>query len=336
MAHADALRQEPTIRLGISTCLLGENVRFDGGHKRDPFLTDILGQYVTWVPVCPEVEMGMSVPRESIRLEGDPASPRLVGPKSGTDYTPAMRRWSQSRLEELAALDLHGYVLKKNSPSCGLFRVRVYNERGMPHRNGGGLYAQALVAQFPLLPVEEEGRLNDMGLRENFIERIFAYYRWTRLLRENPSPGGLVRFHTAHKLTLMAHSPVHYREMGRLVAQAGTEPWEELTAAYGKMLMEGLGVMGTRGKHTNALQHLMGFLKNHLSGDDKQELLGLIEDYRLGLVPLIVPLTLLKHHLNRHPVPDWAPAGLSHPLSQGIDVAKPRLTSRDFEESVLR
>jgi uncharacterized protein YbgA (DUF1722 family) len=183
----------------------------------------------------------------------------------------------------------------------------------MAQRNGMGIFPRELMNPFPLLPIEEEGRLNDMPLRENFIERVFAYYRWTQMLDEEPTPGGLVRFHTAHKLTLMAHpsngtragSPKHYTEMGRLVADAGNRAWDELTAEYGAQLMEGLAVMGTRGKHVNVVQHLMGFLKNHLASDDKQELLGLIEDYRQGLVPLIVPLTLLKHHLSRYPVPDW-------------------------------
>jgi uncharacterized protein YbgA (DUF1722 family) len=175
----------------------------------------------------------------------------------------------------------------------------------MAQRNGTGMFPREVMKRFPLLPLEEEGRLNDLPLCENFIERVFAYYRWTRMLDEEPTAGGLVKFHTAHKLTLMAHSPKHYTEMGRLVADAGKRDWEELTAEYGAMLMEGLGVMGTRGKHVNVLQHLMGYLKNHLSSEDKQELLGLIEDYRQGLLPLIVPLTLLKHHLNRHAVPDW-------------------------------
>jgi uncharacterized protein YbgA (DUF1722 family) len=175
----------------------------------------------------------------------------------------------------------------------------------MAQRNGTGMFPREVMNRFPLLPLEEEGRLNDMPLRENFIERIFAYYRWTKLLDEEPTPGGLVKFHTAHKLTLMAHSPKHYTEMGRLVADAGKRNWDQLTAEYGAMLMEGLAVMGTRGKHVNVLQHLMGYLKNDLSSEDKQELLGLIEDYRQGLLPLIVPLTLLKHHLNRHPLPDW-------------------------------
>jgi uncharacterized protein YbgA (DUF1722 family) len=175
----------------------------------------------------------------------------------------------------------------------------------MAQRIGTGMFPRAVMNRFPLLPLEEEGRLNDMPLRENFIERVFAYYRWTQMLEQEPTPGGLVKLHTAHKLTLMAHSPAHYQEMGRLVAQAGTLDWDELTAVYGGMLMEGLGVMGTRGKHVNVLQHLMGFLKDHLTSEDKQELLGLIEDYRQGLLPLIVPLTLLKHHLSRYPVPEW-------------------------------
>jgi uncharacterized protein YbgA (DUF1722 family) len=196
---------------------------------------------------------------------------------------------------------------KKDSPSSGLFRVRVYNEHGMAQRNGTGMFPREVMNRFPLLPLEEEGRLNDMPLRENFIERVFAYYRWTEMLDQEPTPGGLVKFHTAHKLTLMAHSPKHYTEMGRLVADAGKRDWDELTAEYGAQLMEGLAVMGSRGKHVNVLHHLMGYLKKDLSSEDKQELLGLIEDYRQGLLPLIVPLTLPKHHLNRYPVPDWVP-----------------------------
>jgi uncharacterized protein YbgA (DUF1722 family)/uncharacterized protein YbbK (DUF523 family) len=305
MSDHDSDPRGPTIRLGISTCLLGEPVRYDGGHKLDRFLVNTLGRFVDWEPVCPEVEMGLPTPRESMRLLGDPVAPRLIAPKSGTDYTEQMQRWAQVRLDELAQVGLHGFVFKKDSPSSGLFRVKVYNEHGMAQRNGTGMFPRAVRNRFPLLPLEEEGRLNDMPLRENFIERVFAYYRWTRLLEEEPTPGGLVRFHTAHKLTLMAHSPKHYSDMGRLVADAGKREWEELTAAYGAKLMQGLAVMGTRGKHVNVLQHLMGYLKNRVASEDKQELLGLVEDFRKGLLPLIVPLTLLKHHLNRHPVPDW-------------------------------
>jgi uncharacterized protein YbgA (DUF1722 family)/uncharacterized protein YbbK (DUF523 family) len=305
MSEGQKHLEEPTICLGVSTCLLGERVRYDGGHKRDLFLVNTLGRYVEWVPVCPEFEIGLGVPRESLRLVGDPEAPRLIAPKSGQDHTERMQTWARERLEELAAVKLHGFVFKKNSPSSGLFRVRVYNDKGMPRRVGMGIFPREVMKRFPLLPLEEEGRLHDMRLRENFIERIFIHYRWTCLLEKEPTPGGLVRFHTAHKLTLMAHSPSHYQEMGRLVAQAGSLPWEEMVETYGRLLMEGLKVLGTPGKHTNVLQHLMGFLKDALSKEDKAELLGLIEDYRQGLVPLIVPLTLLQHHLHRHPVPDW-------------------------------
>jgi len=305
MVMDEARRAGPVIRLGVSTCLLGEKVRYDGGHKLDRFLVGTLGRFVEWVPVCPEVEMGLPVPRESMRLEGDPAAPRLVAPRSGTDHTARMEAWAAARLDELAGEGLHGFVFKKDSPSSGLFRVKVYNEHGMAQRSGTGMFPRAVRARWPLLPLEEEGRLNDLPLRENYIERVFATYRWTSLLDEEPTPGGLVKFHTAHKLTLMAHSPKHYAEMGRLVAKAGTLPWAELSATYGRLLMEGLALLGTRRKHVNVLQHLMGYLKRDLSSEDKQELLGLIEEYRHELVPLIVPLTLLKHHLRRYPVPDW-------------------------------
>ena len=297
--------RDPVIRLGISTCLLGEPVRYDGGHKLDRFLVDTLGKFVEWVPVCPEVEMGLSVPRESMRLIGDPHAPRLIAPRSGADYTDRMVAWARERLERLAALGLCGFVFKKDSPSSGLFRVRVYDEHGSASRTGSGIFTREVMKRFPLLPLEEEGRLNDMPLRENFVERVFACYRWTGLLEQDPTPGGLVRFHTAHKLTLMAHSPKHYQELGRLVAQAGALPWDELIATYGVRFMDGLALLGTRRKHVNVLQHLMGYLKDRLSSEDKQELLALIEDYRQELVPLIAPMTLLQHHLRRHPVPDW-------------------------------
>jgi uncharacterized protein YbgA (DUF1722 family)/uncharacterized protein YbbK (DUF523 family) len=297
--------QDLVIRLGISRCLLGEEVRYDGGHKLDRFLVNTLGQYVEWVPVCPEVEIGLPIPRESLRLVGDPEAPRLVTLKSGQDHTEEMQAWARERLDQLAEIGLHGFVFKSKSPSSGLYRVKVYTEEGMPSHVGTGIFPREVMARFPLLPLEEEGRLHDMHLRENFIDRVFAHYRWTRLLEENPKPGGLVQFHTAHKLTLMAHSPAHYQQMGRLVAQAGTLPWQELAETYGRALMEGLSVMTSPGKHTNVLQHAMGFLKEGLTAEDKAELLDLIEDYRNGLVPLIVPLTLLKHHLDRHEVPDW-------------------------------
>jgi uncharacterized protein YbgA (DUF1722 family)/uncharacterized protein YbbK (DUF523 family) len=295
----------PTLRLGISRCLLGDEVRYDGGHKRDRFLVNELGQYVEWVPVCPEVEIGLPIPRESMRLVGDPDNPRLIAPKSGADYTERMVTWAEGRVRELDSEGLHGFVFKKDSPSSGLYRVRVYDQHGMARRVGTGLFPRQVLHRFPNLPLEEEGRLHDAGLRENFIDRIFTYYRWTEMLEKAPTPGGLVQFHTAHKLTFMAHSPKHYTKMGRLVADAGARDWDKLTTEYAAQLTEGMSAMGTPGKHVNVLQHLMGYLKNDLPSEDKQELLALIEDYRQGLLPLIVPLTLLKHHLSRYPVPEW-------------------------------
>jgi len=246
--------------------------------------------------------MGLGTPRESLRLEGIAGSGRLVAPRSGADHTEAMQRWAGKRLDDLAGLDLHGYVLKKDSPSCGMERVRIYAESGVAQRNGTGLFAAALMERFPDLPVEEEGRLHDMPIRENFIERVFAYARWRAFLAAAPRARDLVAFHARHKLTLLAHDEKTYRRMGRLVAQAGGRNLREILDQYGTLLMQGLQVHATARKHANVLQHLMGYLKKHLDAEDKAELAGHIEDYRKRLVPLVVPVTLLQHHFRRYPV----------------------------------
>lgn len=305
MGNQRAPYPEPSPRLGISSCLLGEEVRFDGGHKRDDFLINTLGRFVEWVLVCPEVEIGLGTPRESLRLEAAPDGPRLVAPRSGLDHTETMRAWARGRLQELAGLNLHGYVFKKDSPSCGLMRVRVYDRNRVPTRTGQGIFAQELTTTLPLLPAEEEGRLREPWIRENFIDRVFGYYRWSRLLVEDPTPSGLVSFQASHKLTLMSHSPKRQRELGRLVADAGKRRIGTLLEEYGRGFMQALSQRATRRKQTNVLQHLTGFLKGQLDGGDKEELLQTIDGYREGLVPLIVPLTLLQHHLRRHEVPDW-------------------------------
>ena len=231
----------PRIRVGVSTCLLGERVRYDGGHKHDRYVTGVLGEYFDeWVPVCPEVECGLSIPRESMRLIGDPENPRLVMPRSGTDQTERMMTFTAAKLDELAEMDLNGFIFKKDSPSSGAFRVKVYDHNGVPKRVGSGLFAGAFMKRFPHIPVEEEGRLHDLPLRENFIERVFAHARWTCLLDQDPTPGGLVTFHSSVKLALMAHSPAHYQELGRLVAKAGTMPWDELSEAYYAGFMTGM------------------------------------------------------------------------------------------------
>jgi uncharacterized protein YbgA (DUF1722 family)/uncharacterized protein YbbK (DUF523 family) len=287
------------IRLGVSACLLGQEVRYDGGHKRDHFLTDTLGPFVEWVPVCPEVEIGLGVPRDTIRLVGDAAAPRLVVDKTGEDLTGRMQRYARARARELESLDLHGYVLKRGSPSCGLFRVRVYDDEGVSRANGIGAYARTLVEHLPLLPVEEEGRLGDPALRENFIERVFAMMRWRGFVATRPRPGNLVAFHTAQKFAVLAHSPSHYATLGRLVAATGGARLGARLAEYGALLMQALSVRATRARHTNVLQHLAGFFKRQLDGAARVELADVIHDYRLGLVPLVVPLTLIKHHVRR-------------------------------------
>jgi len=297
---------ELSVRIGMSACLTGQEVRYNGGHLNDSFLMGTFSKYVEWVPVCPEVEIGMGVPREEIRLTGDPAHPKLVGSRSGQDHTVKMLNWAGKRVTELADENLDGFIFAKESPSCGLYRVRVYPDNNpVPVRNGTGMFARALTENMWDLPVEENGRLHDSRIRENFIEQIFTRRRWRRMLETDPSPNGLVKFHTAHKLTFMAHSNKYYREAGRLVAVAGTLPWKALIAQYSMLMVDCLRCIATPKRNTNVLLHLMGYLKRDLSTEDKQEMLDLIEAYRMENLPLIVPLTLLRHHLNRNPVPEW-------------------------------
>ena len=275
------------IRLGISACLLGEPVRFDGGHQWDRFITDTLGQYVEFVPVCPEAECGLGVPREAMRLVGDPDAPRLVTVRTKVDLTDRMVTWARKRVRELEREDLRGFIFKSKSPSSGMERVRVYSETapGSPVLRGVGMFARVFMEHFPLLPVEEEGRLHDLALRENFIERIFVYQRWRELMAANAGLGGLVAFHTRHKLLIMAHSPNHYRELGRLVARAKEVPAQELYEHYQSRLMEALRLKATPKKNTNVLQHLMGYFKKDLTADEKQELREVIDQLPSGLRP---------------------------------------------------
>jgi uncharacterized protein YbgA (DUF1722 family)/uncharacterized protein YbbK (DUF523 family) len=289
-----------TIRLGISTCLLGEPVRYDGGHKRDRFITDTLGQYVEFVPVCPETECGLGVPRESMRLEGDPASPRLITRRTRVDHTERMVAWGIRRLQELENEDLCGFIFKSDSPSSGMERVRVYSDKGMPQRNGVGIFARMFMERFPLLPVEEEGRLHDLKLRENFVESIFALKRWRDLLKDHPTRGKLVAFHTEHKLLIVSHSPKHNQLMGKLVAEAKELPPAKLYGEYERLFVAALRVKTTVKKNTNVLQHMMGYFKKELSADEKQELIEVINGYYEGLAPLIVPITLLKHYVRKY------------------------------------
>jgi uncharacterized protein YbgA (DUF1722 family)/uncharacterized protein YbbK (DUF523 family) len=290
--------EEIRVRIGISSCLLGAEVRYDGGHKRSGFLTDVLGRHVEWVPVCPEVELGLGSPRAPIRLIKGGDGVRFVQ-QGEIDLTDRMRSFSTRRVIELQSQNLSGYVLKKGSPSCGLERVRLYTEAGMPISSGRGLFAEELLRTMPNLPVEDEGRLRDDRLRENFIERVFAYSRLRGLFRGRWELRDLVAFHTAHKLTLMAHSPAGHKEIGRLVARAAELDRTVLRPLYETRFMATLKQIATPKKHTNVLHHMLGYLSDRLDKRARDELLTLIEDYRMELVPLIVPLTLVRHHVNR-------------------------------------
>ncbi len=290
------------LRLGISACLLGEPVRFDGGHKRDFFLVEALGRFVEWVPVCPELESGLGVPRASMRLVRTQGEIRLLTVKTEQDHTRTLERFTGRRLGEIGEDGLCGFVLKKDSPTCGLERVRVYNASGVPTRDGRGLFAAALVERFPLLPVEEEGRLTDARLRENFIECIFAYRDLTRLFTGRWTIGDLVRFHTARKLTLLAHVPEAYQQLGRVVAGGKLHSRAELQSQYSNGFMRALRTVATTRRHGNVLQHMLGYFKGLLDQGDRAELMTLIQTYTKGQVPLIVPLTLFAHYLRRHDV----------------------------------
>jgi uncharacterized protein YbgA (DUF1722 family)/uncharacterized protein YbbK (DUF523 family) len=297
------LRMTATINIGVSTCLLGEKVRYDGGHKHDRYITDTLGRYFTFVPVCPESECGLGIPREAMRLEGDVAAPRLVTQRTRRDLTDQMTRWIGPRLDQLAQEDLCGFIFKKGSPSSGLHRVKVYNADGQPRAIGRGLFAAAFTERFARIPVEEEGRLHDPVLREAFIEQIFTLKRWRDALKKKHTVGTLVAFHTREKLLLMAHSPTHYRRMGKLVAEGTAMPPDALFAAYEAQLMEALALKATAAKHANVLMHILGYFKKQLSADEKQEVLERIDDYRRARVPLIVPVTLMNHFVRKYRQP---------------------------------
>ena len=294
---------EMRIRLGISACLLGEKVRYDGGHKLDRYLTDTLGRYVEYVPVCPEAEAGFGIPREAMHLEGDPNAPRLVTRQTKQDLTEPMLAWAKKRVLELEAQGLCGFVFKSRSPSSGMERVPVYNEKGMPAKKGVGLFARTFMDHFPLLPVEDEGRLHDPKLRENFIECVFVFKRWREALSRGKSRRGLINFHTKHKLLILSHSPKHYRMMGRLVGQAKAFALDELYLTYQRLLLEALRLKTTVKKNVDVLQHMMGYFKKQLSSDEKQELIEIIGLYREGYVPLIVPVTLMNHYIRKYDQP---------------------------------
>ena len=285
------------IRIGISACLLGEAVRFDGGHKQDRFILGTLGDYFEFVSVCPEVDIGLGTPRESLRLVRAGDVTRLVAPKSGSDHTEAMLRYAGAKVEALAGMDLCGYLLKRSSPSCGMERVRVYDANGVPTRDGAGLFARVLMDRMPLLPVEEEGRLSDPRLRENFIERVFGYRRLTAFFARRWTLGELVKLHEGEKYLLLAHDPERYASLGRLVAGAKGKDRDGIARTYFEEAMRALGVLATREKHVNVLQHMAGYFRDVLDPAARREVNATIEDYRAGTVPLVVPITLIRHYV---------------------------------------
>lgn len=287
------------VKIGVSTCLLGENVRYDAGHKLDRYITDTLGQYFNWVPVCPEVEYGLPVPREPMRLVGVPDSPRLLTIRTGVDHTEGLLKWAEKKLKELENEELCGFIFKSRSPSSGIGGVKVYTSSGMPSQRGVGIFGGAFMQHFPLIPVIDDGRLHDPGLRENFIERVFVYKRWKEFIKKGGPVRDLIIFHTEHKLLILSHSPKHFSILGQLVAIAKKYKPEDLHSEYIRLLMEGLRLIATVKKNTNVLLHIAGYFKKQLSADDKKELLEVIENYHRGYVPLIVPIFLIKHYVRK-------------------------------------
>ena len=288
------------IKIGISSCLLGNNVRYDGGHKLDRFLKDTLGRFVEYVPVCPESECGLGIPREAMRLEGKINNPQLVTVKTKIDLTSKMKKWAKKRIPGLMEEELCGFIFKSKSPSCGMERIKVYNKNGIPAHSGTGLFAAEFTNRYPLIPVEDEGRLHDPGIRENFIERIFTLKKWRDTASGKPSAGRLVKFHTENKLLFFSHSEKHYRQMGKIVAEAGKNNLKEVFKIYEETMLEALRLKTTPNKHTNVLMHMMGYFKKVLSADEKQELLNKISEYKNGFIPLIVPLTLIDHYVRKY------------------------------------
>lgn len=292
-------QSESKIHVGISSCLVGEKVRWNGEHKKDVYIDVVLSQIFEWVRVCPEMEVGMGVPREAVHLSGSVENPRMVGKQTKTDWTKRMRQYSRVRINELQSLNLCGFIFKNSSPSCGMKGIKIYPDRGRPRAVGRGLFADDFIKHHPILPVEEEGRLRDPQIRENFIVRIFSYQRLQRLMNCGFSRGRLVDFHTQHKLLLLAHNRKQYAVLDRLVAQSKQLSPTQLRRQYSALFMQALSIRTTVKKNVDVLQHMVGYLKKLLDKEDKQEILQSIEDYHHGLVPLVVPLTLIKHYVRK-------------------------------------
>lgn len=287
------------IKIGISSCLLGENVRFDSGHKKNGYVTGVLKDYFEFIPFCPEVEIGLGIPREPIRLVTINDEVRCKGTKNDDlDVTDALHNIAEK--QKAWHEELCGYILKRDSPSCGMERVKVYN-KGMPTKKGVGIYTKKMIENFPSLPMEEEGRLEDVHLRENFIGRVYIYARWKEMFKQRVTVSQLQAFHANHKYIFMSHDQTRAKSLGALLTGNKEDSFELLTFKYFTEMMSLLKVTATRSNHVNTLQHIQGYLKRDLDADDKQELNTVIADYRQGLLPIIVPITLLRHHFRKHP-----------------------------------
>jgi len=289
-----------TIFIGISSCLLGEKVRFDGNHKHQKFITEQFAEKFTYIPVCPEMAIGLGVPRTPIHLIGDETRQQAVNVKNESiDVTQQLVDFGQRKARQLNFIS--GYIFKKGSPSCGLFNVKIYKSPTNVLNNGMGLYAQQIIKANPLLPVEEEGRLKDMQLRANFLQRVEVYHRWQQLLSAGLSKKSIVDFHTQHKFMILAHCESAYRKLGRMISEIGKEELNGFAHRYISLVMESLQKPTTRGKQSNVLEHIFGFFKRDLDQHDKAEMQRIIAGYRRGVVPRIVPLTMLKHYLRKFP-----------------------------------
>jgi uncharacterized protein YbgA (DUF1722 family)/uncharacterized protein YbbK (DUF523 family) len=285
-------------RVFVSACLLGQEVRYDGRHKRFPYL-DALADYLELCPVCPEVGIGLGVPRPPVHLVSEKEALYLLEVNDHCrDHSEAMRAFAARQAEVMVRAD--GFIAKQDSPSCGGAKVRVYDLKGhLLHKHGIGLFTAVLKQTLPQLPIEEEGRLNDPALRENFLTRVFVHHRWRRLQTEGITPASLLEFHTCHKYLVMAHSLRTYRRLGKMLSDLAKNTLSEIAALYFAELMAALAKPARRPNHVNVLQHLAGYLSSHLDGCDRQALMAVIEAYRRGEVPLIVPVTLLRHHQSR-------------------------------------
>ena len=290
------------LKIGVSSCLLGNEVRYDGRHKQMRYITDILSNYFTLIPVCPEIEIGMTVPREAVWLVGNPASPEMIGINSGKNWTKKITNYSKKKIKEPDYKDLSGFILKSKSPSCGMERVEVYISSNNIKKSGVGLFAKELMKKFPFLPVVEEKRLNNLQLRENFIVRVFSYIRLQELFKNYFSKNKVIEFHLNHKYLMLAHSPKHFTLLEKLVAKIKNMKPSDFKNEYERLFMEGLKYQATIKKNSVVLYRIINLIKKQITTSEKEYILKTIDNYQNGVTPLIMPITLLKYYVEKHDI----------------------------------